>query len=229
MSDLQPQVEQLVQTLREGANEAFAQKMAYFGIDASQALGWRTPALKELAKPHRKNHSLAMALFEQPYHEAKLLAAFTGSSKEITLAQADSLTHQFYSWDLVDQFCGNLFAKASFAWELPERYTGDDREFVRRTGMVMVVQLALKHKKSPDEDLLPFLPQLAKYATDPRNFVKKANSWALRTLGKRSLFLNQAVQELAQNLKTKQDAPSRWVAGDVLREITQEKYLQKLR
>lgn len=222
-------VNQILKQLRAGANPVFAEKMARYGIDNNRALGWRTPLLKELAKPYRKNQALAMALYQQNYHETKLLTAFVGDYKQITLTEADVLTAGFYSWDVVDQICANLFAKASFAWQLPQRYAIRLAEYERRAGVVMVVQLAQKHKNCADDNLLQFLPLLKECALDDRNFVKKAVSWALRTLGKRSRFLNEAVQSFAQELLRSSSASAQWIGRDTLKEITQDKYINRLK
>jgi 3-methyladenine DNA glycosylase AlkD len=93
----------------------------------------------------------------------------------------------------------------------------------------MIVQLAQKHKNCADEDLLQFLPLLKDCATDERNFVKKAVSWALRTLGKRSRYLNTAVQNFAQEFLKSPSAAAQWSARDTLREIIQDKYLERLK
>jgi hypothetical protein len=48
-------------------------------------------------------------------------------------------------------------------------------------------------------------------ATDPRNFVKKAVSMALRAVGKRNLVLNGAALAVAERLAASKDPTARWV------------------
>jgi 3-methyladenine DNA glycosylase AlkD len=60
---------------------------------------------------------------------------------------------------------------------------------------------------------------IEKAATDERNFVKKGVSWALRTVGRRNLELNQACTTLAQKLSASTDPTSRWLGKEALREF----------
>lgn len=101
----------------------------------------------------------------------------------------------------------------------------------------MMAWLAVHRKKEPEETFVGFFPAIEAVAEDERNFVKKASSWALRQLGKRSLFLNKqavaAATRIARAAEASGSAPgaraARWVAADVLREITSEKTLARLR
>jgi 3-methyladenine DNA glycosylase AlkD len=66
-------------------------------------------------------------------------------------------------------------------------------------------------------------------ATDGRNYVKKAVSWALRNVGKRNLALNEAAIRAAEELREVDSPAARWVASDVIRDVTREKVQAKLR
>jgi hypothetical protein len=52
--------------------------------------------------------------------------------------------------------------------------------------------------------------------------------WALRQIGKRSVWLNRAARETAQE-RLSQEGRSTWVASDALRELTSEKVQAKLK
>jgi 3-methyladenine DNA glycosylase AlkD len=60
---------------------------------------------------------------------------------------------------------------------------------------------------------------IQKAATDERNFVKKAVSWALRGVGERNRALNVAAVALAGKLAASKDATSRWIGKDALRQL----------
>jgi 3-methyladenine DNA glycosylase AlkD len=66
---------------------------------------------------------------------------------------------------------------------------------------------------------LPFFPLIKQYATDERNFVKKAVSWALRQIGKRNSHLRVLAAEWADALKQTNSKTAQWIAKDVLREL----------
>ena len=73
--------------------------------------------------------------------------------------------------------------------------------------------LAVHDKKSPDERFLAFLPLITQHATDERNFVKKAVNWALRQIGKRSRYLNEAAIRTAQEIRRTDLKATRWIAS----------------
>jgi hypothetical protein len=65
-------------------------------------------------------------------------------------------------------------------------------------------------------------------AEDPRNFVKKSVSWALRAIGRRSPKLSAAAVALAQRLVASTHASARWVGRDALKDLTGSAAARKL-
>ena len=59
----------------------------------------------------------------------------------------------------------------------------------------MMAALAVHDKKADDAAFEQFYPVMKKFATDDRNFVRKAVNWALRNIGKRNLTLNRSAIE----------------------------------
>ena len=86
--------------------------------------------------------------------------------------------------------------------------------------------LALHDKPAADKRFLPFLPLIEKGASDERNFVKKGVSWGLRGIGKRP-GLKAAAIKVAKRLAAREDAASRWVGKDALRDLAKVKAKRK--
>jgi 3-methyladenine DNA glycosylase AlkD len=207
----------------------FRLKMAGFGIPNANALGIPMPVLRDAVKPYKGDASLALDLFESEYHEAKMAAGLIFPPKNLNLDQADYFMDGLYSWDLVDQFCGTLFQKASFARELPFLWSPLPGEFQRRSGLVMILVIAIHHKKLSDQELLIYLPLVKEQIDDERNFVKKANSWVLRTLGKRSPELNKYIVKWIEDQWQISSGRFRyWAAADAWRELTDPKITHRL-
>jgi len=99
---------------------------------------------------------------------------------------------------------------------------------VKRGGFVMMACMALHGRGASEQELLDMLPLIEKGAEDERNFVMKGVSWALRSIGRRSPALNKASVALAKHLAQSEDAPSRWVGKDALRELTSPKVIARL-
>ena len=225
------ELDAVLQELRSMGDPETVKKMEYFGISNSQALGIKIPKLRKFVKDIelKNNHELALALWEEPIHEAKLLAIFIEDPKQVSLEQMESWAQDFYSWDIVDSACTQLFIKTPHArkklWEWVDR----EEEYIKRAGFALMVGLAIHDKKAPNEEFKSFLPILEREAWDERNFVKKAVNWALRQIGKRNLELNGLAIATAERIKKQGSKSARWIANDALRELHMEKIQVRLR
>lgn len=196
--------------------------MARFGISSNGTLGVSVPVVRELAKKLKKNHSLAVELWETEIHEARLLAGFIADPKKMTEEEMESWVVGFDSWDICDQVCTNCFNYTPWAFKKAEEWCHREEEFVRRAGFVIQVGISVHLKKVEDERLLPFFDLMVTYSDDNRNFVKKAINWSLRTLGKRSAFLFATAVHIAAELKTMESPSARWIGSDAFRELIEK-------
>ncbi|WP_316830045.1 DNA alkylation repair protein [Pedobacter aquatilis] len=220
-------IEFILSELKAISEPEYLKKMAHFGIDITKAFGIRVPNIRKLAKQIGKNQELSLLLWETGFHEAKLLATFIGDYKLVSVAQIDTWTKDFSSWDVCDQACGNLFVKTPYFKSRILEYTKAEEVFVKRTGFVLMAEAAVHLKKEPDETFLSFLPIIEREAYDNRNFVKKAANWALRQIGKRNSFLHQHAIETANNILAQQSKKANWIALDALRELNSDAVLSK--
>lgn len=211
---------QILAELQAMANPANVAGMARYGINPAHTLGVSMPVVRSLARRTGKDHALAAELWASGIHEARILAALVDDPRQVSEAQMEAWVSDFDSWDVCDQVCGNLFDRTQFAYEKAAAWTARPEEFVKRAGFVLVTQLAVHDRKTPDEVFETFLPLIAREAGDRRNFVKKAVNWALRQIGKRSRRLNGPAVTLARELAGREDSGARWIGKDALRELT---------
>jgi 3-methyladenine DNA glycosylase AlkD len=134
----------------------------------------------------------------------------------------------FNSWDVCDQVCLNLFDRSPFAINKIHAWSEREEEFVRRAAYALIAGLAWHDKAAEDELFLELLPVIRRGATDDRNYVKKAVSWALRHIGKRNLSLNAAAISEAKEIRQIDSKAARWVASDAIRELESEKIQARL-
>lgn len=193
--------------------------MARFGINPKNTLGVSMPFLRSLAKTIGRDRYLAIKLWQSKIHEARILAALIDEHQLVTEKQIESWVKDFDSWDVCDQVCSNLFDKTPFAWVKAVEWSQRKEEFVKRAGFVLMAALAVHDKKVGDKAFLKFFPYLKKEATDPRNFVKKAVNWALRQIGKRSLFLKTKALALCREISKIDSSSARWISGDAQKEL----------
>jgi len=219
--------EEIIAHLKGLREEANIEGMARFGIDTKAALGISNPALRTIARQIKRNHQRARELWTSGIREARLLAAFTAEPKEITADLARAWASDFKSWEIVDSVA-DLFCEAKLQSQLIPEFAADEREFVRRTAFAMMAWSAVHMKKEPDATFVAWLPLIERYASDPRNFVKKAVNWALRQIGKHNAVCHAPALALADKLAASSDRTARWVGKDAVKELSGDKVLAKI-
>jgi 3-methyladenine DNA glycosylase AlkD len=235
---------QIVGRLEAQANPANVAGMARYGIKPENNLGVSMPALRamaadvkrEIAAAHPKDrpgaeaerHTLALDLWNAGVRDARMVSALVDVPALVTEEQMDAWVADLDSWDICDHVTGSLFDKTEAAYRKAAEWAARDEEFVRRAGFAMVAWLAVHDKKAPDEAFEAFLPLIERYATDERNFAKKAVNWALRCVGKRNQRLHGPALAVAERLAASQPKAARWVGKDAVRELTSEAVLARL-
>ncbi len=207
-------------------NPANVAGMARYGISSQNMLGINVPALRAVAREVRKavpgkpeRHALSAGLWRSGVHEARTLATMIEVPALVTRGQMDLWVADVDSWDICDGLCMGLFDRTPYAVDKAREWAGRDEEFVRRAGFALMASLAFKRHALPDEAYEPFFPLMKQYATDDRNFVRKAVNWALRQIGKRNERLLVRAIEVARQIEAMDSRSARWIAKDALREL----------
>lgn len=219
----------IISAMRSLGNIRNLEGMARYGINTDKAFGINIPVLREMARTHRKDHALALELWATGYHEARILASMVDDPGQVDEEQMESWVRDFNSWDLCDQCCMNLFEDTPLAYSKAIEWAGAKEEFIKRAGFVMMARLAVSDKKSGDERFLVFFPVIRRESGDERNFVKKAVNWALRQIGKRSLYLHALAVEMAMELAGTSSRAAVWTGRDALKELTDPGILRRIK
>jgi len=212
-------VTEIISTLKQISDPKYLEGMKRFSVDNSKALGVSLPNLRKIAKSIKKDHQLALELWATGIHECRVLASLVDDPKHVTQEQMDSWAADFYSWDVCDQVCGNLFDRTPYAIEKAFEYSRSEKEYIKRAGFVLMAEFAVHDKKANDESFMPFFPIIEREAWDDRNFVKKAVNWALRQIGKRNRNLGKAAKECALRIAQQKNKAAKWIAKDALAEF----------
>lgn len=228
-TDTEKQAQAILNELLPLSSEANRAGMVRFGIQVDHALGIPMPVLRSYAKAYRKQHALALALWQTGVHEARILATLVDDPAAVTEAQMEAWVLQFDSWDVCDQCCSNLFDKTPWAFDKALEWSAREETYVKRAGFVLMATLAVHRKKAGDEQFRPFFPIIEREAWDARNFVKKAVNWALRQIGKRNRTLHAEATALARRIGQQHHPSARWIAADALRELGREDILARLK
>jgi 3-methyladenine DNA glycosylase AlkD len=207
-------------SLKRSGSRRHAAALVRYGIVAPRAFGVPMAELLKLAKRIGKDHALAATLWKSGWLEARFLAAMVDEPARVTRRQMDAWSRAFDNWAVCDTVCWHLFDYTPFAFQKARQWARSPREFVKRAAFAMMAGQAAHNKAATDAQLLALLPLVERGARDERNFVKKGVSWALRRLGGRSPALYEASIALSRRLAASEDASSRWVGKDALRDLS---------
>ncbi|MCK9163174.1 MAG: DNA alkylation repair protein [Bacteroidales bacterium] len=221
--------EQVLSYLLSLSNKDKIKQAEYFGVKSNNILGITAPELRAIAKEIKTNHPLALKLWETNYHEARMLSTMIADPTKITLEEIDIWVKDFDSWAIVDGACYNLLRYTPHTEEIIDKYVSSEQEYVRRTSFALIAGLAVGIKNKPDEEFLKYFPLIEKYAYDERNFVWKAVNWALRQIGKRSLYLHPKALSLSQKLSLSNNPTHRKIGKDALRELSDPKTIARIK
>ena len=222
--------EEVVKKLKSLKNPKNVEGMARFGIrPKTKVYGISILDLRKIAKIVKKDHELALRLWDLEVHEARLLAGFIAESEKLTENQMEKWIKGFDSWDIVDQVSGNLFDKTKFVYKKVFEFSKRKEEFEKRTAFALIAALACHDKKMSNKDFINFFPLIKEASIDERSFVKKAVNWALRGIGKRNVRLNKEAVRLAKQIQKIESKSARWIANDAIRELTSEKVKNRLK
>jgi 3-methyladenine DNA glycosylase AlkD len=213
-------VRDILATLERRGSKKTRDGMARYGIVAPKAFGVSVGGVQQLAKKIGRDHELAAALWDTEWYEARLLTAFVDEPDRVTAAQMDRWARDFDNWAVCDTLCFHLFDRTPHAWRKVEQWSRRREEFVKRASFALLACLAVHDKSTPDPVFMRSLAIVERGATDDRNFVKKAVSWALRTIGRRNAALNAAAVKTSRRLVKSSSPSARWVGKDGLRELT---------
>jgi 3-methyladenine DNA glycosylase AlkD len=214
-----PSVEQVLDELRAKARPEDLAGMAQYGMTTQERLGVRVPEMRKIAKQLGKDHQLALDLWQTGIAEARILASMVDRPEEVTEEQMEAWVRDLDSWDVCDQLCMNLLDKTPLAWRKVREWSHREQEYVKRAAYALIACLAWHDKAAPDQAFIDLMPLIVAGATDGRNYVKKAVSWALRHIGKRNPRLHGVALQTAAELSEVEAPSARWIAAQAVRDL----------
>ena len=88
----------ILEELKALENSKNREGMARFGINTEKAFGVSVKHIREIAKPFRNNHSLALELWDTGYHECRIMASIVAEPKKLEGTTLDQWVADFNSW-----------------------------------------------------------------------------------------------------------------------------------
>ena len=222
-------VREILATLERKGSRRTRDGMARYGIVAPKAFGVPMAAMQQMGKQIGRDHDLAAALWDTGWYEARMLTAFVDDPQQVTASQMDRWARDFDNWAICDTVCFHLFDRTPHAWGKVAQWSKSRDEFVKRAAFALLACLALHDKQAPDAAFVKSLRLIERGATDDRNFVKKAVSWALRLIGRRNKALNTAAVRTSRTLAASAAPSAQWIGRGAVRELTSPAVLKRLK
>lgn len=220
---------EIIKELKSKSSQEVAEKTKYFGSKASNILGVRIPDIREIAKIIKTNHNLALELWQEGYHESRMLATIIADPQKLSIQEVRLWSRDFDSWDIVDAASYNLIRYVDFYDDIIFEFCKQEEEYIRRTSFSLIAGLAAGRKDIEDKEFLKYFSIIREYSFDDRGFVWKSINWAIRQIGKRSLYLYPYSLDLSKELSQSNNPIHRKIGKGALRELSDEKIISRIK
>lgn len=158
--------------------------------------------LKNYAKKHKKNHALALELWNCGYHDAQLLSCFLLDPKLASVALIEQHSANFNFFDVSDNYCKYVIAKSGNSLHFVELWFNHKNEWLERSCYLLLSELAKSKAGPPENYYLPYLKHIEENAQKARNWVKEGMIYALMGIGSKSKLLNESCLSVLEQTGT---------------------------
>ncbi len=190
--------------------------------------------LRAIAKQVGRDRSLALTLWNEPNHDAKVIGLLIDDPKQLTRDQVEKqadgagpgmLSHVLSS-------CDATLSRSPIAFEMAKGWIGSTDPVRRGCGYGLVYELAKarKDERLTDEFFLGCIDTIGKTIANEENRVRVAMGGALLGIGKRNKKLNAAAIKAATAIGPIHfsDGDKKCEPMDVLKHLTSDHLRDKL-
>ena len=200
--------------------------MTSFGIGLTK--------LRAIAKQVGRDHDLALRLWNERNHDAKVIGLLIDDPKQLTRDQVEKQVDGAGSGMLshVLSSCDATLPKSPLAFEIAKDWMTSTDPVRRRCGYGLVYELAKdkKDKRLVDEFFLGCVETIGKTIAKEENSVRVGMGGALLSIGKRNKKLNAAAIKVARAIGPIHfsDGDRKCEPMDVLKHLTSDYLRDKL-
>ncbi|GAB6612352.1 MULTISPECIES: DNA alkylation repair protein [Bacillus] len=155
--------------------------------------------LKLLKKKIKKDHDLAILLWETKNMDVMTLATMILDPKKVTTAQLNKWVQEVDYYCLMDVLM-TAICTSPIAIERMEEWTKSDDEWIGRAGWSLLANIAIKNKTLQDDFFSPYLEEIKVNIHNEKNRKKEAMNSALIAIGIRNEDLEQTAIEIAREI-----------------------------
>ena len=190
--------------------------------------------LRAIAKHVGRDHDLALKLWNERNHDAKIIGLLIDDPRQLTRDQVETqvdgaapgmLSHVLSS-------CGATLPRSPIAFEIAKDWMASKDRVRRSCGYGLVYELAKdkKDKRLTDEFFLGCVEKIGKTIAKEENWVRVGMGGALMSIGKRNKKLNAAAIKVAKAIGPIHfsDGDKKCEPMDVLKHLTSDDLRNKL-
>ncbi|EML9730964.1 TPA: DNA alkylation repair protein [Bacillus cereus] len=155
--------------------------------------------LKLLKKKIKKDHDLAVGLWETNNMDAMTLATYILNPKKIATEQLNSWIQNVDYYCLMDVLMKSI-CTSPIAIERMEEWTKSNDEWIGRAGWSLLANIAIKNKTLHDDFFSPYLEEIKENIHNEKNRKKEAMNSALIAIGIRNEDLERQAIEIAREI-----------------------------
>ena len=191
-------LEEVMQQLEEYGTEQ--NRKTYKNHGAKEPLfGVSFANLKLLKKKIKKDHDLAVGLWETNNMDAMTLATYILDPKKIATEQLNSWIQNVDYYCLMDVLMKSI-CTSPIAIERMEEWTKSNDEWIGRAGWSLLANIAIKNKTLHDDFFSPYLEEIKENIHNEKNRKKEAMNSALIAIGIRNEDLERQTIGIAREI-----------------------------
>lgn len=191
-------LEEVMQQLEEYGTEQ--NRKTYKNHGAKEPLfGVSFANLKLLKKKIKKDHDLAISLWETKNMDAMTLATMILDLKKVTTELLNKWVQEVDYYCLMDVLM-TAICTSPIAIEWVEEWTNSDDEWIGRAGWSLLANIAIKNKTLQDDFFSPYLEEIKENIHNEKNRKREAMNSALIAIGIRNEDLEQTAIEIAREI-----------------------------
>lgn len=187
-----------MQALESCGAEQYRKIYARHGVSGAQ-FGVLTSDLKALQKKIKRDHALAVQLWESGNYDARVLASMIIDPAQVTEAQADQWVTTLTNYGETDYFNG-FISKTPFVIAKAQAWIEADHEWIEYSGWGLLGDLALNNAALPDSFFEPYLERIEREIHTAKNRVRYAMNMVVIALGVRSDALREKAEGVARRV-----------------------------
>lgn len=215
----------ILQLIQSGKNGDVAKAMKDGGIDYKYNFGVSIIDLREISLSFKKDHLLALKLWNKQWRETMILATLIDNPQEVTEEQMDFWTRTFGNTEIAEQASANLWVHTKFAFAKGLEWSRGIKHLVRFTGVHLAGRLAAADKNAIDEMFDPFLHEFLTLSKD-----SQLHTSLFRTtvaFAKRSKIMYEQMMDFSRELQLS-DSKNAASLGENLFEEISSSYFREL-